>query len=153
MAYTLKHHPPRQLLTKSKQRTIWRRIVMSDDVWRVDSFWMSERCLQAVWMVSCLDGWMIHGKCLYSVWTVPAVMCWLGWLGVKPCTKVKYSYISQQSINLISYIWSKVMRRNIGLMICHFLVSAVSITESPKNKIMGKTGFYGLSACQGSAVE
>ena len=50
-------------------------------------------------------------------------------------------------------IWSKVMRSHIGLIICHFLVSAVSITESPKNKIMGKTGFYGLSACRGSAVE
>ena len=42
---------------------------------------------------------------------------------------------------------------DIGLIIYHFLVSAVSITESPKNKIMGKTGFYGSSACQGSAVE
>ena len=30
---------------------------------------------------------------------------------------------------------------------------SVSITESPKNKIMGETGFYGLSACRGSAVE
>ena len=39
-------------------------------------------------------------------------------------------------------IWSKVMRIHIGLIICHFLVSGVSITESPKNKIMGKTGFY-----------
>ena len=50
-------------------------------------------------------------------------------------------------------IWSKVIRMHIGLIICHFLVSAVSITESQKNKIMGKTGFYGLSACRGSAVE
>ena len=50
-------------------------------------------------------------------------------------------------------IWSKVMRMHIGLIICHFLVSAVSITESPKNKIMGKTGFYGLFACRGSAIE
>ena len=53
----------------------------------------------------------------------------------------------------IRHIWSKVMRMYIGLIICHFLVSAVSITKSQKNKIMGKTDFYGLSACQGSAVE
>ena len=29
----------------------------------------------------------------------------------------------------------------------------MSITESPKNKIMGETGFYGLSACRGSSVD
>ena len=45
------------------------------------------------------------------------------------------------------------MRMHIGLITCHFLVSVVSNTESPKNKIMGKTGFYGLSSCRGSAVE
>ena len=45
------------------------------------------------------------------------------------------------------------MRMHIGLIICHFLLSTVSITESPKNKIMGKSGLYGLYPCRGSPVK
>ena len=35
----------------------------------------------------------------------------------------------------------------------HFLLSTVTITESPKNKIMGKSGLYGLYPCRGSPVK
>ena len=56
------------------------------------------------------------------------------------------------TFTLSGFIWSKVIRMHIGLIIFHFLVSAVSITESLKNKITGKIGFYGLSACRESAV-
>ena len=45
------------------------------------------------------------------------------------------------------------MRMHIGLIICHFLLSTVSITESPKNKIIGKSGLYGLYPYQGSPVK
>ena len=37
-------------------------------------------------------------------------------------------------------IWSNFMRTHIGLKICHFLQSVVSITKGQKNKIMRKSG-------------
>ena len=61
-------------------------------------------------------------------------------------------YEKSRSVKSI-HIWSKVMRMHIGLIICHFLLSTVSITESPKNKIMGKAGLYGLYPCRGSPVK
>ena len=34
------------------------------------------------------------------------------------------------------------MRMHIDLIICHFLLSTVSITEGPKNKIVRKSGIH-----------
>ena len=50
-------------------------------------------------------------------------------------------------------IWSEIMRMHIGLLICHFLLSTLSITKSTKNKMMGKSGLYGLYPCWGSPVK
>ena len=50
-----------------------------------------------------------------------------------------------------SYIWS--MRMHIGLTICHFLQSVVSITEGPKNKIMRKSGIHSSLPCWDSTLE
>ena len=36
-----------------------------------------------------------------------------------------------------THIWSNFMRTHIGLKICHFLQSVVSITEGPKTKLWG----------------
>ena len=44
-------------------------------------------------------------------------------------------------------IWSNFMRTHIGLKICHFLLSVVSITEGPKNKIMKKSGIHSSIPC------
>ena len=41
-----------------------------------------------------------------------------------------------------AHIWSKMMRMHICPKICHFLLSTVSITERPKNKIMKKSGIH-----------
>ena len=41
----------------------------------------------------------------------------------------------------VMFIWSNFMRMHIGLKICHFLQSVVSITEGPK-KIMRKSGTH-----------
>ena len=45
------------------------------------------------------------------------------------------------------------MRTHIGLKICHFLQSVVSITEGPKNKIMRKSGIHSSAPCRGSTLE
>ena len=41
---------------------------------------------------------------------------------------------------------------HIGYKICHFLLLNVTITDTRKNKNMGKTGLYGMSPCRGSTV-
>ena len=45
------------------------------------------------------------------------------------------------------------MRTHIGLKICHFLLSVVSITEGPKNKIMRKSGIHSSVPCRDSTLE
>ena len=50
-------------------------------------------------------------------------------------------------------IWSNLMRTHICLNICHYLLSVVSITEGPKNKIMRKSCLYGLYPSLGSPVK
>ena len=50
-------------------------------------------------------------------------------------------------------IWSNFMRTHIGLKICHFLQSVVSITEGPKNKIMRKSGIHSSAPCRDSTLE
>ena len=45
------------------------------------------------------------------------------------------------------------MRTHIGLKICHFLQSVVSITEGPKNKIMRKSGIHSSVPCRDSTLE
>ena len=52
-----------------------------------------------------------------------------------------------------SYIWSNFIRTHIGLKICHFLLSVGSITESPKNQIMRKSGIHSSVPCQDSTLE
>ena len=53
----------------------------------------------------------------------------------------------------ILHIWSNFMSMHIDLNICHFLKSVVSITEGPKNKIMGKSGIHGSVPCWDSTFE
>ena len=53
----------------------------------------------------------------------------------------------------LKYIWSNFMRTHIGLKICHFLQSVVSITEGPKNKIMRKSGIHSSVPCRDSTLE
>ena len=50
-------------------------------------------------------------------------------------------------------IWSNFMRTHIGLKICHFLQSVVSITEGPKNKIIKKSGIHSSAPCRDSTLE
>ena len=50
-------------------------------------------------------------------------------------------------------IWSNIMRTHIGLKICHFLQSVVSITEGPKNKIIRKSGIHSSVPCRDSTLE
>ena len=50
-------------------------------------------------------------------------------------------------------IWSNFMRMHIGLKICHFLQSVVSITEGPKNKIIRKSGIHSSVPCRDSTLE
>ena len=45
------------------------------------------------------------------------------------------------------------MRTHIGLKICHFLPSVVSITEGPENKIMRKSGIHSSFLCSCSTLE
>ena len=45
------------------------------------------------------------------------------------------------------------MRMHIGLKICHFLPSVVSITEGPENKIMRKSGIHSSFLCSCSTLE
>ena len=45
------------------------------------------------------------------------------------------------------------MRMHIGLEICHFLQSVVSITEGQKNKIMRKSGIHSSVPCWDSTLE
>ena len=45
------------------------------------------------------------------------------------------------------------MRMHIGLKICHFLLSPVSITEGPKNKIMRKSGIHSSVPCRDSTLQ
>ena len=45
------------------------------------------------------------------------------------------------------------MRTHIGLKICHFLLSVVSITEGPENKIMRKSGIHSSVPCRDSILE
>ena len=45
------------------------------------------------------------------------------------------------------------MRTHIGLKICHFLQSVVSITEGSKNKIMRKSGIHSSARCRDSTLE
>ena len=42
---------------------------------------------------------------------------------------------------------------HIGPKICHFLLSTVSITEGPKNKIMRKSGIHSSVPCRDSTLE
>ena len=42
---------------------------------------------------------------------------------------------------------------HIGLKICHFLLSVVSITEGPKNKIMRKSAIHSFVPCRDSTFE
>ena len=51
------------------------------------------------------------------------------------------------------YIWSKMMRMHICPKICHFLLSTVSITEHPKNKIMKKSGIHSSVPCRDSTLK
>ena len=51
------------------------------------------------------------------------------------------------------HIWSNFMRTHIGLKICHFLQSVVSITEGPKNKIIRKSGIHSSVPCRDSTLE
>ena len=45
-------------------------------------------------------------------------------------------------------IWSNFMRRHIGLKICHFLQSVLSITEGPKKtKLLRKSGIHSSIPC------
>ena len=52
-----------------------------------------------------------------------------------------------------THIWSNFMRTHIGLKICHFLPSVVSITEGPENKIMRKSGIHSSFLCSCSTLE
>ena len=45
------------------------------------------------------------------------------------------------------------MRMHIDPKICHFLLSPVSITEGPKNKIMRKSGIHSSVPCRDSTLE
>ena len=45
------------------------------------------------------------------------------------------------------------MRTHISLKICHFLLSVVSITEGPKNKIMRKSGIHSSVPCRDNTLE
>ena len=45
------------------------------------------------------------------------------------------------------------MRTHIGLKICHFLLSVVSITEGPENQIMWESGIHSSVPCQDSTLE
>ena len=45
------------------------------------------------------------------------------------------------------------MRMHIGPKICHFLLSNVSITEGPKNKIMKKSGIHSSVPCRDSTLK
>ena len=45
------------------------------------------------------------------------------------------------------------MRMHIGPKICHFLLSPVSITEGPKNKILRKSGIHSSVPCRDSTLE
>ena len=60
------------------------------------------------------------------------------------CSSLKLSKIA---------IWSNFMRMHIGLKICHFLQSVVSITEGPKNKIIRKSGIHSSVPCRDSTLE
>ena len=53
----------------------------------------------------------------------------------------------------LNHIWSNFMRMHIGLKICHFLQSVVSIIEGPKNKIMSKSDIHSSVPCRDSALE
>merc|ERR1712055_800989 len=48
------------------------------------------------------------------------------------------------------HIWSNIMRTHIGLKVCHFLLSVVSITEGPENKIRRKSGIHSSVPCRDS---
>ena len=50
-------------------------------------------------------------------------------------------------------ILSNFMRTHIGLKICHFLLSVVSITEGPENKIMRKFCIHSSVPCRDSTLE
>ena len=54
---------------------------------------------------------------------------------------------------LQTFIWSNIMRMHIGLKICHFLQSVVSITKGPKNKIMRISGINSCVPCWDSTLE
>ena len=63
----------------------------------------------------------------------------------------RFSLIGMQLC--IECIWSNFMRMHIGLKICHFLHSVVSITGGPKNKIMRKSVIHSYVPCWDSALE
>ena len=75
---------------------------------------------------------------------------------------VKYEHFEENNskihngillLALVYHIWSNIMRTHIGLKICHFLQSVVSITEGPKNKIMRKSGIHSSVPCRDSTLE
>ena len=49
--------------------------------------------------------------------------------------------------------WSNFIWMHIGLTICHFLLSVVSITGGPKNKILRKSGIHSSVPCWNSTLE
>ena len=62
-------------------------------------------------------------------------------------------YFFCYSKNWAICIWLNFMRTHIDLKICHFLLSVVSITEGPKNKIMRKSGIHSSVPCWDSTLE
>ena len=62
-------------------------------------------------------------------------------------------FVTSVIASYLEGIWSKMMRLNIGPKICHFLLSNVTLTEDPKNKIMKKSGIHSSVPCRDSTLK
>ena len=79
-----------------------------------------------------------------------AICIWLNFMRTHINLKICHFLLSVVSIT--EGPKNKIMRRS-GIKICHFLQSAASITQGPKNKILRKSGIHSSVPCWDSTLE